>query len=90
MLINIEHFLDKNDSLDNRSLKDNDSTKSSSPKKRSRQTSPKKKAEKAFSRKKRNRLRSRNNIVDSWLSDEEGSDAYEDLEDFLVLEGEEE
>lgn len=87
MLINIEHFLDKNDALDNQSLKDNTSTKSSSPKKRSRQPSPKKKAEKV-GRKKRNRLRSRNNIVDSWLSDEEGSDAYEDLEDFLVLEGE--
>jgi hypothetical protein len=30
------------------------------------------------------RLRSRNRVVDAWLGDEDGSDAYADLEDFLV------
>ena len=30
------------------------------------------------------RLRSRNRVVDSWLDEEDGSDAFADLEDFLV------
>ena len=30
------------------------------------------------------RLRSRNKVIDSWLVDEDGSDAFADLEDFLV------
>jgi hypothetical protein len=30
------------------------------------------------------RLRSRNKVIDHWLGDEDGSDAYADLEDFLV------
>ena len=32
----------------------------------------------------RKRLRSRNKIIDDWLDDENGSDTYADLEDFLV------
>lgn len=33
-----------------------------------------------------NRLRSRNAVVDAWLSEEDdGGDAYADLEDFLVF-----
>lgn len=30
------------------------------------------------------RIRSRNKVIDSWLQDETGDDAYADLEDFLV------
>ena len=30
------------------------------------------------------RLRSRNSVIDDWLADEDGSDTYADLEDFLV------
>lgn len=30
------------------------------------------------------RLRSRNIVVDAWLGDEDGTDTYADLEDFLV------
>jgi hypothetical protein len=30
------------------------------------------------------RLRSRNKIIDDWLGDEDGSDGYADLEDFIV------
>ena len=30
------------------------------------------------------KLRSRNNVIDNWLGDEDGSDAYADLENFLV------
>ena len=30
------------------------------------------------------RLRSRNKVVDEWLDEEGGNDAYADLEDFLV------
>lgn len=30
------------------------------------------------------RLRSRNRVVDCWLDEEDGSDAFADLEDFLV------
>ena len=30
------------------------------------------------------RLRSRNHVIDNWLNEEDGSDAYADLEDFLV------
>lgn len=33
---------------------------------------------------KRRRLRSRNTIVDQWLEDEPGDDAYADLEDFIA------
>lgn len=33
---------------------------------------------------KKSRLRSRNKVVDQWLQDEGGGDAYADLEDFLV------
>jgi hypothetical protein len=32
----------------------------------------------------RSRLRSRNRVIDDWLGEEDGSDAYADLEDFLV------
>lgn len=35
-------------------------------------------------KRKKQRLRSRNNIIDEWLEDEDGQDAYADLEDFLV------
>jgi hypothetical protein len=35
-------------------------------------------------RKRKRRLRSRNTIVDKWLADEEGDDAYADLEDFIM------
>ena len=38
----------------------------------------------AAGRARRLRLRSRNRVVDDWLGDEDGSDAYADLEDFLV------
>ena len=30
------------------------------------------------------RLRSRNSVIDDWLGEEDGSDTYADLEDFLV------
>ena len=30
------------------------------------------------------KLRSRNHVIDNWLDDEDGSDAFADLEDFLV------
>ena len=30
------------------------------------------------------KLRSRNDVIDNWLDDEDGSDTYADLEDFLV------
>jgi hypothetical protein len=40
----------------------------------------------ARGRKRKRRLRSRNVVVDKWLEDEEGSDAYADLEDFIVEE----
>jgi hypothetical protein len=36
------------------------------------------------SRKKKQRLRSRNEVVDDWLEQEDGHDAFADLEDFLV------
>lgn len=35
-------------------------------------------------RRRKRRLRSRNAIVDKWLVDEEGDDAYADLEDFIM------
>jgi hypothetical protein len=35
-------------------------------------------------RKKKQRLRSRNVVVDDWLEQEDGHDAFADLEDFLV------
>lgn len=35
-------------------------------------------------RRKSARARSRNNVIDKWLGDEEGDDTYADLEDFLV------
>ena len=30
------------------------------------------------------RIHSRNRVIDDWLDEEDGSDAYADLEDFLV------
>ena len=33
---------------------------------------------------KRRRLRSRNQVVDAWLAEEESADAFADLEDFIV------
>lgn len=38
------------------------------------------------SRKKKQRLRSRNDVVDEWLEQEDGQDTFADLEDFLVFE----
>jgi hypothetical protein len=35
-------------------------------------------------RKRKRKLRSRNPVVDRWLQDEDGSDAYADLEGFLA------
>ncbi|CAM9212662.1 unnamed protein product [Choristocarpus tenellus] len=35
-------------------------------------------------RRKRQRIRSRNNVIDGWLGEEDGTDAYVDLEDFIV------
>ena len=32
----------------------------------------------------KSKLRSRNDVIDNWLDDEDGSDTYADLEDFLV------
>lgn len=32
----------------------------------------------------KSKLRSRNDVIDDWLDDEDGSDTYADLEDFLV------
>jgi hypothetical protein len=34
--------------------------------------------------KKKRRLRSHNQTIDEWLSEEDGTDAYADLEDFIV------
>lgn len=34
--------------------------------------------------KKTKRMRSRNRVIDDWLGDEAGDDAYADLEDFIV------
>ena len=39
---------------------------------------------------KRSRLRSRNNVIDSWLEHEKGYDTYADLEDWIVDEDDEE
>ena len=39
---------------------------------------------------KRSRLRSRNNVIDSWLENEKGYDTYADLEDWIVDEDDEE
>lgn len=36
------------------------------------------------SKKRKRRLRSRNVVVDRWLEEEDGSDAYADLEDFIA------
>lgn len=36
-------------------------------------------------RNRKKRLRSRNSVIDDWLEQEDGADAYADLEDFLVL-----
>ena len=36
-------------------------------------------------RMKKRRLRSRNSVIDEWLEQEDGADAYADLEDFLVI-----
>jgi hypothetical protein len=38
----------------------------------------------AASRHKRLRLRSRNKVIDHWLDEEDGSDTFADLEDFIV------
>jgi hypothetical protein len=35
-------------------------------------------------KRRRTRLRSRNRVIDDWLSDEEGDDAFADLEEFIV------
>lgn len=36
-------------------------------------------------RRHKSNLRSRNAVIDDWLVDENGSDTYADLEDFVVL-----
>lgn len=43
-----------------------------------------KKAKPTSNRTAASRLRSRNHVIDNWLGDEDGSDAYADLENFLV------
>lgn len=42
------------------------------------------KSSRGGNRKRKRRLRSRNTVVDKWLADEDGSDAYADLEDFIM------
>ena len=37
-----------------------------------------------WKKRRKKRLRSRNRVIDDWLGDEHGDDAYADLEDFIV------
>ena len=37
-----------------------------------------------WKKRRKKRLRSRNRVIDDWLGDEDGNDAYADLEDFIV------